>query len=440
MINLWRSNQRQRGQIAIMMAAGFAGLLGMTGIAVDLGFAYVHRREVQNAADAAALAGVTRLGQHYEYMAAQNVQTTGLTPPTDQDDAAIKTSVLCALAGALPPFTPLNAPTNTCTASALPENASVVVPAAGDGNNYADGINYAWYVPSETSTGCNPVQPPCAVLGPAVGSGATLTTMTPAPVGVRVLLKYSYPTFFTKIIGVSTINVQASARAMLRPTSDTKLLASNGPFIVCGGNGSGTYGAEDLGQTPGPSPDSHYASKVQLLVPNSNPPIVNSQYYGDTFLVHSGKLGQVGADCGESSQNYKGLADTSAGVSCTTLPCNMPILTGDAAGPTVSLVAGLPGCKGTNQNNCVMILPIANQENADGTMHIVAFAPFWMHTNDGGFQPTDNSNSGCSASNCNVGTLLKGGAMGDLTAGSGVITVSSGYVTSGSYTIQSQPE
>ena len=31
-------------------------------------------------------------------------------------------------------------------------------------------------------------------------------------------------------------------------------------------------------------------------------------------------------------------------------------------------------------------------------------------------------------------------AMGDLTAGVGVITVSNGYVTSGAYTIQSQPE
>jgi hypothetical protein len=274
--------------------------------------------------------------------------------------------------------------------------------------------------------------------------------MTPAPVGVRVLLRYSYPTFFTKIIGIDTINVQASARSLLRPTSDVSRLASNGPFIVCGGDGTGTYGAEDLGILGPPGPDNgtytatsgHYQQKAQLLVTGSNPPVVKSQYYGDSYLVHSSKLGQVGADCGETNQNYKGLADTSSGTSCTALPCNLPIKTGDAAGPTVSLVAGLPGCTGTQQDNCVMILPIADKVNADGTMHIVAFAPFWMHTGDGGWKTpnSDGSENGCNSSNCNVGTLLDGGAMGDLTAGFTVITVSNGYVTSGSYTIQSQPE
>ena len=43
------------------------------GVAVDLGFAYAHRREAQNAADAAALAGALVLGRSYEHPATTEI-------------------------------------------------------------------------------------------------------------------------------------------------------------------------------------------------------------------------------------------------------------------------------------------------------------------------------------------------------------------------------
>lgn len=46
-----------RGQILVMFALFLTVLLGMLGLALDVGFAYAERRTVQNAADAAALAG-----------------------------------------------------------------------------------------------------------------------------------------------------------------------------------------------------------------------------------------------------------------------------------------------------------------------------------------------------------------------------------------------
>ena len=46
-----------RGQVIVMFALFLTSLLGMLGLATDLGFAFVEKRTMQNAADAGALAG-----------------------------------------------------------------------------------------------------------------------------------------------------------------------------------------------------------------------------------------------------------------------------------------------------------------------------------------------------------------------------------------------
>ncbi len=48
----------QRGAIAVLVAVTLAMLLGFTALAIDVGYLFVVRNELQNAADAAALAGV----------------------------------------------------------------------------------------------------------------------------------------------------------------------------------------------------------------------------------------------------------------------------------------------------------------------------------------------------------------------------------------------
>lgn len=50
----------QRGQVLILTAIGMAVLLGFTGLAVDVGYAYFQRRELARLADAAALVGAQR--------------------------------------------------------------------------------------------------------------------------------------------------------------------------------------------------------------------------------------------------------------------------------------------------------------------------------------------------------------------------------------------
>ncbi|MEC5409749.1 TadG family pilus assembly protein [Paraburkholderia sp. MPAMCS5] len=56
---------RQRGAVAVMTALCMTVLIGTTALAVDLGRAWVVRNELQNAADAAALAGAGSLGPNY---------------------------------------------------------------------------------------------------------------------------------------------------------------------------------------------------------------------------------------------------------------------------------------------------------------------------------------------------------------------------------------
>src|SRR3954451_2935176 len=94
---------RARGQVLVIMTLALVGLMGITGVAVDMGYAYTHRREVQNAADAAALAGAIKLGQHYN--AIRNPSGVLPTPtPSPQTDATILQDVTNAAMAALPPF------------------------------------------------------------------------------------------------------------------------------------------------------------------------------------------------------------------------------------------------------------------------------------------------------------------------------------------------
>ena len=48
---------RQRGQILVIFALGLVAIIAMTGLVIDGGMTYVQRREQQNVADAAAMAG-----------------------------------------------------------------------------------------------------------------------------------------------------------------------------------------------------------------------------------------------------------------------------------------------------------------------------------------------------------------------------------------------
>jgi Flp pilus assembly protein TadG len=67
MVSVRRRQRRQpRGQALVTMAVGLMALLGFAGLAVDVGLLMMAKNEVQNAADAAALAGASKFYENYD--------------------------------------------------------------------------------------------------------------------------------------------------------------------------------------------------------------------------------------------------------------------------------------------------------------------------------------------------------------------------------------
>lgn len=56
-----RSPRRQRGAVVVLVAAGLIAIIGMAGLALDLGDSYLSKTRLQNALDAAALSGAKTL-------------------------------------------------------------------------------------------------------------------------------------------------------------------------------------------------------------------------------------------------------------------------------------------------------------------------------------------------------------------------------------------
>ncbi len=373
------------------MALAITALLGATGVAIDLGFGYSHRRQVQNAADAGAVAGALALGRHIVYKF--DGSSVGGVPLTDYTDSMILAEIRNAAAASVPPY-----------------------PAASTSPSWPSGGNStltAYYMLSETTQG--------AQVGTVGGSPPDNA------VGIRVVANLDQPTLFAKVLGscCQNITVGGSARAMLRPLASYQ----GAPFIVCGGvstDGSFLSAASgQVGSQTVPTPGSAY----HILDTSTSPPSINPNFIspvGGTreYLIQSSQIGSNNADC-EAGSGFHGNAEQEA--ACTPVnppdpvPCSLPGSTGVQAGPIRNLVAGLPGCNpGNSANNCVLILPVANDSTGGGSnavFNIVTWAPYLVvegkgSSTIGGFQ--------CNTNNCHTGKLL-GAAMMNGQAGNGTI-------------------
>lgn len=77
--NKLRITGSQDGAVAIIVALSLAMLLGFAALAIDVGYMYTTRNELQNVADAAALAGAGKLGSIYSAMDIVELQNYQLT-------------------------------------------------------------------------------------------------------------------------------------------------------------------------------------------------------------------------------------------------------------------------------------------------------------------------------------------------------------------------
>lgn len=434
---------RQRGQMLIIMALALVALLGMTGIAVDLGFGFAHRREAQNAADAAALAGAQALGRHY-INPSPATSGCGDSGTAECNNTTVLREITVAAISSLPNFP--NPPSGNTTPT-VPANTTIT----------------GYYVTTET-------QNPGTDISTTGGS-----SRPPAAVGVRAVVAYTYPTLFMRVFGAwaSTMRVEAKARVLLRRSAQ---VGGPAPFIVCGGGPGGPSGngAQEYTSTgyviPSPS---------ILVSGGGGTSVVNyANFTNHFFVVHSSNLGGVPgagipeADCGIATKRsgtpacqanptdpscstnaFKGVATPSGAgtptqcVPVNTIPCNMQGDTGTRAGPVYQAVAGFDGCTDSdegNWNGCVVRLPIASDCDRNVLCTIETYAWFQICPgNLAGLAGRCNSDpnfptppSDCrTGSGCHVGRLLPAG-MTNEPAGTGVIDPSA----PGTFVLQLAPD
>jgi hypothetical protein len=181
----FRTGRRPRGQMLVIVAVSMVALVAITGVVIDGGLAFTVRRQVQNAADAASLAGTRILG------ADLRARALNISPkPFANPDAAICTAVNEALI--------YNAPTNA------PIGA---VPCTGS----AGSPEYITF--NKTHAGW-------------VGQGS----IPLGAQGVRVAPVALFDTLLIRVIGFSTLDVGADAAALVGPPSLP--LGKLMPFVV----------------------------------------------------------------------------------------------------------------------------------------------------------------------------------------------------------------
>lgn len=158
-----RRRQGERGQTLVVVALLAAILIGILGLAVDVGYAYSERRQIQNAADASALNGAREMDAQI----------------SNGNQAGADNQVLLAIKQYI-------------TAYNLTVNAS--------GNSPAF-LQSAVYVDETGSTTYG-----------AVGSIAS-RQIPDGAAGVRVVVQEPWTPFFFEVFGVNSFNINASATA-----------------------------------------------------------------------------------------------------------------------------------------------------------------------------------------------------------------------------------
>jgi Flp pilus assembly protein TadG len=176
-----------RGAAAVMVALTLTVLLAMAAAAIDVGHALVARNELQNVADAGALAGARTLGLLYEGMPMADMQTYTLS---GSDAAAIHTAV---------------------------QDTAIL--------NAAAGVNIA------VNTG--DIQ-----IGLWNSASRTFTPTVNQPRAVRVITRRDgsgngpISTFLASVIGLTSINVSTVATAELTAIGSTPPAALDLPIAI----------------------------------------------------------------------------------------------------------------------------------------------------------------------------------------------------------------
>lgn len=184
MIRLRNGNRQRRGAIVVLAALVMAILVGMMAFAIDTGYMVAVRAELQNAADAAALAAAQRLQQPFVQFCQARTNSSTYPKAYDIYSAAISDSTT--------PTSPI------CTAQTIASlnragGVSVTVPTADISFTYWDGTN----------------APVAASYPDDFPNTVTVVTRRDATANGSLHL------FFAQIFGIPTVDLKATASATI---------------------------------------------------------------------------------------------------------------------------------------------------------------------------------------------------------------------------------
>ncbi|HLZ25759.1 MAG TPA: pilus assembly protein TadG-related protein [Chloroflexota bacterium] len=300
---------RERGQIAVMFGLSMLAIIPLMGLIFDGGNIYVQRRTVQNAADAAALAGT------HAMMKAVSPENP-VAPDLTVADAVCKYLTMNSF-GSDAQHTP------TASAHFVDTSGTMLLP--------------------------------LVELLPANCSGTRSNSIPNAAAGVKVDATIGpFPTFVAGFLGKGLAGGQGAGIAQSIATASATVQASvvvafdtsNAPFIICG---VGTALSDSTLGTP----------DTESILITTSPAAIDPAFVGHTYLIHSGTSATPITNCGYIG--FKGLADQVNNFGVKSLPTNLVATTGTAASSVQSRVEGEVGCNTTAAlaNGCRMLLPIA---------------------------------------------------------------------------------
>lgn len=314
--------------VIVLLAVGLVVFLAVAAVAIDLGVGYASSRQMQNAADAAALAGT------------QELECLKLAPPSN--------TVGCQVYPA--------------TASAVADVVAASAAANGSSSSDVTCDVISGYIPN-SSPGYQVIAP-CSDTASWVPYLNTPDLAGQEADGVYVLAGTSEHTFFGSSSGLFNMTQRRQAAATVQT-----LVGGGSPLLACAYN--------QIDQSTG-------GAAPPLVVPSATSPtgyavnpasVYNPDTGGPQYFLHGPHV----ADCNLNSSAWKGLSDESQAWS--NLPGWLPILTGDKAGPTRTNIANQANCPSLVATaGCVLVVPVCISSNANGgingVMYCVGYGAF----------------------------------------------------------------
>jgi hypothetical protein len=329
-----------RGVTLVVVGLSLVALCAVGGLAIDGGAAFANRRQSQNAADAAALAGTIVLDE--------------IRTGDETDESEVLGAVLTKLSEN-------DADTSSFTCSIVQYTA---------GGGYGSPI-------------------PCPTVDITDGS-FNIENMA----GVQVDSSKLHETALMRLVGHDTIRSNATATATIQAAKGLERRAA--PFMICGeDNSAGNNGFEiplltAVGGNYAINDDAVYQGTGYTGEQSGTDLGHAGLLGGPWYLVHddNGNDATNGSGtgvpgCGMGGSGFKGLVNTNLNY---TIPGWWDTKTGQVEGPTEEVLRSPDGCVGS-LDDCYLIVPIGASGQGNGTngeLFNVRFAMFFVEEVGGG--------------------------------------------------------